>query len=263
MKKNLLLIALAFSMLSGTSQSFKERTNKGRIFASYGLNRTAYDLSKLDLKGDGYDFRLTHFDANDAITEYDFAKFNSKLGFFITNNISVSVGYDVFTYKAYTRGNKRLVKIGGYINWGDYAGDYETNQDIVEPSPEFIKYEYTKLEYINLNIEINDDFWVSKNGKLAWSYYFGLGGGAILTQSEVSLFELPSSSKENGLSGYGGNASMGTRLHLGPVFLEVGGKAGYMKNSEIVSDEFGGLAEHSFLFASGIASVGLSFNLSK
>jgi hypothetical protein len=260
MKKNLLLITLAFSFISANAQDFKERTNKGRIYASYGLNRTSYDLSNLKLKGDGYNFSLTHFDANDGFSEYDFAKFNAKLGFFITEHLSISVGYDNFTYKSF---NNKLVKIGGNINWGEYAADYKTNEDVIRMKDAFLSYEYTKLEYINLNLEVNDDFWVSKNGKSAWSYYFGIGGGVILTQSQVSLFKLPSSVKENGMTGFGGNASFGTRFYLGPVFLELGGKAGYMKSKNVVSDEFGGLAEHDFMFASGIASIGLSFNLTK
>lgn len=262
MKKNLLLIALAFSFVSANAQDFKERTNKGRIYASYGLNRTAYDLSTLHAVGDGYDFSLTHFDANDGFSEYDFAKFNGKLGYFITEHLSIAIGYDNFTYRQI---NNRRVKIGGSITdtTGGFNAEYQSNQDLIKTSADFMTYEYSVLNYINLNLEIHDDFWVSKNGKFAWSYYFGLGGGIVMTESTVSLFGEAPTTKENGMNGYGGNASFGTKFHLGPVFLDLGGKAGYIKTEDVATDGGTGVANHSFLFASGIASIGLSFNLSK
>lgn len=262
MKKNLLLIALAFSFVAGNAQDFKERKNKGRIFASYGLNRTAYDLSTLKMQGEGYDFDLTHFDANDGFSEYDFAKFNGKLGYFITEHLAIVLGYDNFTYKAI---NNRLVKIGGEISdtTGGFDAEYFSNLDVIRTNSDFMTYEYSKMNYINLNLEIHDDFWVSKSGKLAWSYYFGLGGGIVLTESAVSLFGQEPTTAENGMNGYGGNASFGTKLHLGPVFLDLGGKAGYIKTKDVVADGADGTADHNFLFASGIASIGVSFNLSK
>lgn len=76
MKDNLLLIVFSLSFLYANAQDTTERTNKGRIYASYGLSRNTYDLSTLKMSGDGYDFSLTHFDANDGFSEYDFAKFN-------------------------------------------------------------------------------------------------------------------------------------------------------------------------------------------
>jgi hypothetical protein len=262
MKKNLLLIALAFSFISANAQDFKERTNKGRIYASYGLSRTSYDLSTLKISGDGYDFSLTHFDANDGFSEYDFAKFNGKLGYFITEHLSIALGYDNFNYKAV---NKRLVKIGGTITdtTGGFDAAYQTNQDVIRTNSDFITYEYSKLSYINLNLEVHDDFWVSKNGKFAWSYYFGLGGGIVMSESTVSLFGQAAVTKDNGMNGFGANASFGTKFYFGPVFLDLGGKAGYIKTKDVATDGASGIANHNFLFASGIASIGVSFNLSK
>ena len=68
---------------------------------------------------------------------------------------------------------------------------------------------------------------------------------------------------DNGMSGYAGNASYDTRFHMGPLFLDLGSKAGYMRTKEVAIDAADGKADHTFIFASGIASVGLSFNLSK
>ncbi len=254
--KKLLFIALIFSFATAGAQDFKERGNKGRIYLAYGLNRTSYDLSTLKMKGDGYDFALTHFDANDGFTEYDFAKFNGKIGFFITEHLSLSLGYDNFKYKQI---DKRLVKIGGTIeDSSQFGATYYENQDVIRTSDDFITYAYTSMTYINLNLEVNDDFWVSKNGKFAWSYYFGLGGGILMSESETSLFGGEVVTNDNGMNGFGGNASFGTRFHLGPVFLEVGGKAGYMRTKEVKMPR-NGMADHTFLFASGIGSVGLSF----
>jgi hypothetical protein len=264
-------MALIFSFATAKAQDFKERDNKARIYLAYGLNRTGYDLSNLKLEGKGYDFNLTHFNANDGFENLDFATFNAKLGFFITKNISVSVGYDNFTYKQI---DKRLVKIGGTIDENSqFGGTYFLNQDVIKTSDDFIQYSYSKLSYINLNLEINDDFWVSKNGKFAWSYYFGLGGGVLLSESEILLFGADKAttstegitiaaepvSTNNGLSGFGGNGSFGTRFHFGPVFLDLGGKAGYMRNKDVATDANGGVADHTFLFATGIGSLGLSF----
>lgn len=262
MRTKLLLLALSITFGTANAQDFKERKNKNRIYFSYGLNRTAYDLSTLQMKGEGYDFSLTHFDANDGFSEYDFGKFNGKLGFFLTENLSISLGYDNFTYKNI---DNRMVKINGEIEGGSFGANYEENQDVIRTSQDFLQYSYTKLSYINLNVEINDDFWVSKNGKLAWSYYFGLGGGILMSESEVLLFgkDQPADAApvttNNGMNGFAGNASFGTRMYLGPVFLDLGGKAGYMRSKEVQIDEKDGMADHTFVFVSGIASVGLSF----
>ncbi|MEN8928441.1 MAG: hypothetical protein ABF258_10295 [Flavobacteriales bacterium] len=262
MKKNLLLIALAFSFAGANAQDFAERTNKGRIFASFGLNRTAYDLSNLKMNGEGYDVELTHFDADDGYTDLDFSKFNGKLGYFITENLAIVLGYDNFSYQNI---DKRLVKIGGSISdtTGGFVADYETNQDVIRTSSDFMTYGYSNMSYINLNLEIHDDFWVSKNGKFAWSYYFGLGGGVVMTESTVSLFGQDEVTTSNGMNGFGGNASFGTKFYMGPVFLDFGGKAGYISTSDVAMDADGGVADHNFMFATGIASIGVAFNLSK
>lgn len=260
MRNKLLLIALAFSFVSASAQDFAERKNKGRIYASYGLNRSSFDLSTLKMKGSTYDFSLIHFDATDAHDGLDFAKFSGKLGFFITERLSISVGYDNLTYSAK---NNRLVKIGGTIDTGEYAATYYEQADVIRTKEEFLTYEYTSLNYLNLNLEINDDFWVSKNGKIAWSYYFGLGGGVLMTESKVALFGGAPITTDNGMNGFGGNASFGTRLYLGPLFLDFGGKAGYMKTKEVALDKANGMADHTFIFATGIASAGLSFRFGK
>ena len=128
-----------------------------------------------------------------------------------------------------------------------------------------MKDSYINLSYINLNIEINDDFLGYANGKLAWSYNFGLGGVILMSESEVLLFgrdQLPDTSPvttKNGMNGFAGNALFGTRMYLGPVFLDLAGKAGYMRSKDVKIDEKNGMAVHTFVFVSGIASVGLSF----
>ncbi|MEZ7902077.1 MAG: hypothetical protein QMC21_00435 [Flavobacteriales bacterium] len=261
MKNNLLLIALSFSFLYTNAQDTTERTNKGRIYASYGLSRTTYDLSTLKMSGDGYDFSLTHFDANDGFSEYDFAKFNGKIGYFFSEHFSIALGFDNFSYKAI---DKRLVKIGGVISdtTGGYEAEYQSNEDVIRTNSDFITFEYFKLNYINLNLEVHDNFWVSKNTKFAWSYYFGLGAGIVITESTVSLFGQDAVTKNNGMNGFGANASFGTKFYLGPVYLDLGGKAGYIKTKDVSTGGIG-TADHNFMFTSGIASIGVSFNLSK
>jgi len=255
MKKNILLIVLAFSFVTAGAQTV-ERGNKHRLFASYGLNRTAYDLSTLELKGGAYDFNMQHFDANDGHTEIDLAKFNGELGFYFWDNVSISVGYDNMSYKMF---HNKLVKINGTIDTGAYAATYYANQgDVIRSTTDFLSYEYSKLSYINLNIAINDDFWVSKNGKLAWSYYFGVGGGVLMNETKVGLFGGTAVTTDNGMSGWGGNASFGTRFHLGPVFLQMGAKTGYMELTDVAVDAASGLGSHNFIFASAIGSLGLS-----
>lgn len=68
--------------------------------------------------------------------------------------------------------------------------------------------------------------------------------------------------KNNGMNGFGGNASFGTKFYLGPVYLGLGGKAGYIKTKDVSTGGIG-TANHNFMFTSGIASIGVSFNLSK
>ena len=71
-------------------------------------------------------------------------------GFFITEKLSIEVGYDNFTYSAF---DEKVVKIGGTIDTGDFAANYNTHEDVIRATPDFMTFEYTKLNYINLYIK--------------------------------------------------------------------------------------------------------------
>lgn len=263
MKRNFLVLALltlgmVFTSNAQEDSPFKERKNKGRVFLTYGLNRTTYDLSTLSLTGNGYDFKLHNFRANDNFSKPDFALFNAKLGIFLGEKMSLSLGFDQMKY--HVRGND-LSPISGSIDSGAYAGQYYKSQDQIRMTNDLIKYDYSKLSYASLNFDVNDDFTVSKGGKSAWSYFFGIGGGVLLSESSVALFgDSTLTEGSNGLSGFAGNFNFGTRLHLfNFIFFELAGKAGYATLKDIPLDATGGLAKHNFMFIEGILSVGLMF----
>ena len=120
MKKYLVsgLLCISSSLMAQNSPN-----QKGPFFAFWGYNRSAYLNSDIKFVGPGYDFTLENVVAKDAPTPlkeinkyinpalFSIPQFNFHVGYFIKDNLSVSIGWDHMKYVQL--GSKALNKIAG------------------------------------------------------------------------------------------------------------------------------------------------------
>jgi hypothetical protein len=121
--KKAFFIAL-LSLLSLTS--FSQKTNKkGSYYITWGYNRSAYANSDIRFVGPGYDFTLLNAEALDFPTPIsDFRtyvdpgllsipQFNFHAGYFIKDNLSISIGWD---HMKYVVNDFQTVRVNGFVN---------------------------------------------------------------------------------------------------------------------------------------------------
>ena len=100
MKFSPLLLLLLFCTASFAQETKKEHTNKGKIYAFWGWNRSWYTNSDIHFTGDNYDFTLNDIEATDRQTPFDLGVYfgittitipqtNLRFGCFINDKIDV------------------------------------------------------------------------------------------------------------------------------------------------------------------------------
>ena len=122
MKKIIFLLLISLISLS----SFSQQTNKkGSYYITWGYNRSTYANSDIRFVGPGYDFTLLKAQALDAPTPLSEFKtyvdpgllsipqFNFHAGYFIKDNLSISIGWD---HMKYVVTDGQTVKVNGFIN---------------------------------------------------------------------------------------------------------------------------------------------------
>ena len=103
----LIIIGSSFSMIA---QEVNPNQNKqGDFFVYWGWNRSAYTNSDIRFYGDNYDFTIDNAVARDRQTPfsaYDYfnptritiPQFNARVGYFVTDRYSISIGSDHMKY---------------------------------------------------------------------------------------------------------------------------------------------------------------------
>lgn len=224
--KKALFIAL-FSLFSLTS--FSQQTNKkGSYYITWGYNRSCYANSDIRFVGPGYDFTLLNAKALDFPTPIrDFKtyvnpellsipQFNFHAGYFIKDNLSISIGWD---HMKYVVTDDQIVRVTGFINPQTstpaisvnpaYVGTF--NQTPLELDPdEFVHLEHTDgYNYASIEIEHYKSLFQSKKSRFAIDWIRGVGIGALVPRSDVHVFGV---GKNNYWNLAGGGASLKTGL---------------------------------------------------
>jgi hypothetical protein len=224
--KKALFIAL-FSLFS--LSSFSQQTNKkGSYYITWGYNRSSYANSDIRFVGPGYDFTLLNAKALDFPTPIrDFKtyinpellsipQFNFHAGYFIKDNLSISIGWD---HMKYVVTDDQIVRVTGFINPQTstpaitvnpaYVGTF--NQTPLELDPdEFVHLEHTDgYNYASIEIEHYKSLFQSKKSRFAIDWIRGVGIGALVPRSDVHVFGV---GKNNYWNLAGGGASLKTGL---------------------------------------------------
>jgi len=256
---------------------------KGSYYAFWGYNRSDYPSSDIHFTGNGYDFTLDNVVAVDAPTPFDGFKtyfnpslfsipqFNLHAGYFIKDNLSISIGWD---HMKYVMVPDQALRISGNISPKvsspaqtvnpSYVGTYN-NTPFTVVSKDFLQYEHTDgFNYASVEVEHYVPIWNPGVGKIELAWMNGAGLGLLVPRSDVRLFTLGRNNYWN-LAGAGASLKTGLRLNLTKLlFFEAAFKGGYTNLWDVhTTGQVGDHAEQSIWFGEVYGALGFSFGRKK
>ena len=276
MKNRFTFIIFLFFSLSLFSQEKKveKESNKGKMYIYWGWNRANYSNSDIRFTGNNYDFTLQNVSARDRITPFTLdylhptkitlPQTNLRIGYFLSNNYTVSIGVDHMKYvvDAY-----QTVNINGEINAGTpFDGIYNNNN--VRLTHDFLQFEHTDgLNYVNVEIKRFDDIshligMTNKNFQL--NITEGIGAGLLFPRTNSKLFN-QERWDEFHVSGWGVSAGVGLNLTFFKYFfVQSDLKYGYINMPNIrTTQNASDKASQSFTFFEKTLVFGAKFQLHK
>lgn len=275
------IFSLLFALqLSAQNTVLKKYTssNKGKFFISWGGNRESYSKSDITFKGNDYRFTIKDVSAHDKPkgwhidyinpTRITIPQTNIKLGYFISDHYSVSIGVD---HMKYVMNRNKTKTLDGFINLPDneagsvYNGVYNNESFFV--SEEFLKFEHTNgLNYIYSEFARYDDissiFNIHDTDKIQINITEGVGGGVLYPKSNTTLLS-KDRYDEFHLAGYGLSANVGLNFTFCKhFFIQTDLKGGYINMNDIrtTSDASESASQH-FWFLQRVVSLGGIFRI--
>ena len=238
-------------------------TNKaGSWFAFHGWNHAAYTNSDITFSGDTYGFTLHDVQASDRQTDFGpiyiysptSPQTNVRLGYYFTDNHSVSFGLD---HMKYVMSRLQTVAVEGttYTNVDYTAGDSIYLEG-------FLAYEHTDgLNYWNLNYEYTQAVWESADKTQAFSLFVGPGIAFLTPRTNVTLQGYKTRNDQFQLSGFGFDAHVGLQYDfLTTWFFRAEVKRGFISLPWVsTTKDASDTASQSFGFVESIYSIGLRF----
>lgn len=278
------ILCIGFTILCTIAHGQTEQTlkytasNKGKFFVSWGGNRGAYSKSDIRFKGDDYDFTISDATAKDKPKGWhiDYVnparmtipQTNAKLGYFISDHYTVSLGLD---HMKYVMNRNRDRTVNGYIGLPEsdagsiYNGDF--NNESVFISEDLLKFEHTDgLNYIYTEIARYDDissiFGINNTDIFQVNLTEGIGGGFLFPKTNTTLLQKEKYDQFH-VSGYGLSANLGLNLTFFKYFfVQLNAKGGYINMNDIrTTDSTSDHAEQSFYFFQRVVSFGGIFRL--
>ncbi|WP_231625578.1 hypothetical protein [Pedobacter sp. R20-19] len=206
----------------------RNSSRKGDFYFHWGYNHSWYGKSDIQFQGPNYDFTLKDVVAHDRQSKlsWDYLnpglitvpQYNIRVGYFIKDNYSVSIGWD---HMKYVMDIPQTVAVTGYIGanitpentpTGALAGTY--NGQSINVKESMLTFEHTDgFNYANVEVERYDDIWVAPGGNTSLTLETGLGGGLIVPRSDVRLFGLGRNNHWN-VAGYGVSAKVGLKFYV-------------------------------------------------
>ncbi len=247
--------------------------NKGKFFISWGGNRETFTKSNVNFRGDNYNFTVEDMQAHDKgkgyhidyinPTRMTIPQTNFRLGYFVNDNWSVSVGWD---HMKYVMTQYQIANVTGYIG-GHPPFDGVYNQTPVLMSENFLTYEHTDgLNYINTEVARHDDisalFGIENTDKIQINLIEGVGAGVLYPKTNTMLMGQPRHDEFH-ISGYGTSVKAALNITFLKYFYVKGEmKAGYINLTDVRTTYDGNdRASQHFLFLQRILAVGGIFKL--
>lgn len=281
MKKNILVLAiLLFSTLTVLGQQNKKFSkknkvvNKGKFFVYWGWNWSSYTDSDIRFKGKDYDFTLSDVKAQDRPTKFSVNNYfnpgnitipqnNYRIGYFFKENYTISIGVD---HMKYVVNNDQNVTINGNINIGNAKYDGTYNNQNIQLTEDFLRFEHTDgLNYVNVEVKRFDniDHWFGLDLKnLQINLTEGIGVGGLYPRTDTSL--LGKERHDNfHLSGWGVSVGAGLNItFLKHFYIQSDYKIGYINMPDIkTSLSSADSASQSFYFFENNILIGGRFRI--
>ena len=253
-------------------------TNKGKFFVSWGGNRAAYSKSDITFKGEDYEFTIKNATAHDKPkgwhidyinpSRITIPQTNFKLGYFISDHYTISIGVDHMKY-IMDRNKNRVVD--GYIDLPSddlgsiFNGVYDQQNFLV--SEDFLQFEHTDgLNYVHAEIARYDDisslFNIQNTDKFQINITEGIGAGIIYPKTNTTLLH-KERYDEFHVSGYGVSATAGLNLTFFKHFFIQGNlRGGYINIGDIrTTHNPRESASQHFFYGESIFSLGGIFRI--
>ena len=256
------------------------RKNKGRLFVTYGYNRSVFGKSNLHMSGPGYDFTIHQMAAADVPTPFNsyelshtyinplnftVPQFNFHVGWFFKENWSISLGWD---HMKYVMRQNQTAQLTGHIDsqvsdlrlaTGSYAGTYSDTPVVL--APDFLTFRHTNgFNYASIELENYKLIWTNRKGKLGIRRLLGGGAGAMINRTIVTFFGKPQDNLWN-FAGYGVSAKAGLQLDFSKHFyIEGNVKTGYTNLPNIrTTGERSDKANQAITYLEGQVVLGYRF----
>ena len=273
-----IFLVLPFFLFAQNSNKIHK---KGSFYVHWGYNRSNYANSDIRFAGPGYDFTLAKVQATDMPTPFDgfttyfnptlfsIPQFNFHGGFFLKDNLSISIGWD---HMKYVMAPDQNANISGYISNQvsepsisvnpNYAKQYSPNTPFNINSSDFLQFEHTDgFNYASVELEHYLPVWKAKKGFFQLDWINGGGLGLMIPRSDVRLFTLGKNNLWN-IAGAGASLKSGLRLNLTKIlFLETTVKGGYTNLWDIrTTGRSVDHAEQSIWFGEFYGALGFNIN---
>jgi hypothetical protein len=245
-------------------------SRKGQAYVYWGYNRASYLRSYIHFKGEDYDFILKNASATDMPSKFDpnvyfnfknfsIPQFNARVGYFLTDQLSVSLGWDHMKYRLTPT---QAVIIDGYIDSVAYAGKpyvgQFNNQEILYTT-DFMDFHHSNgFNFVRAAAEYRSPIWKSKSNQVGLYSWCGVGLGVFLPWTDFTFY---GERHLNWLhvAGWGASVSSGVKLEVGKhFFAQIGAQFGRSFLGDILlEDEGSARAQQSITFLERSWSVGL------
>lgn len=281
MKTNFSLLLLVLLVLSihtyAQNDSIKKEIytthNKGKFTVSWGGNRDKFTESDIRFKGDDYNFIIDNAVAHDkpkgwhvdyinpgAMTK---PQTNFKLGYFITDKYSISIGED---HMKYVLTQNQTANLTGTIEGNPpFNGIYNNTPTVL--TEDFLMFEHTDgLNYIYSEIARQDDisqwFGIKNTDKFQVNINEGLGIGVLYPKTNTTLMGKERHDDYH-VSGYGTSIKAGINLTIFKYFTIEGVlKGGYINMQDIrTTASASDSASQHFFFGETIIAFGGIFRV--
>jgi len=243
---------------------------KGQFYFYWGYNRAWFSTSDLSISGPLYDFTLLDIRAEDRPTPFSFGdyfsikrisipQFNYRLGFYLNDHFSLSIGHD---HMKYVMVQDQVVEIDGNIEneaSAEYGGTYSTYP--VKLTSDFLKFEHTDgLNVVSFDFDYVFNLFRIFNDKLGVNINSGLGGGWMVPRSDVRIFGYGINNDYH-VAGFAVTAKSGLEITAGKyIFIRSDLKTGYINMRQIfINNEAPERASQHFYFLESYTVAGAYF----
>ncbi|WP_281239414.1 hypothetical protein [Flavobacterium praedii] len=247
--------------------------NKGKFTVSWGGNREKYTKSDITFKGDNYLFTVEDAVAHDKpkgwhidyITpgQMTIPQTNFKLGYFITDKYSISIGVD---HMKYVMTQNQTANLSGEINYpasqlsSQFNGIYSNSPTVM--TEDFLMFEHTDgLNYVYSEFARQDDisnlFGIKNTDKFQININEGIGLGLLYPKTNTTLMGQARHDAFH-VSGFGTSLKAGINFVLFKYFTIEGNlKGGYINMPDIrTTQSTSDSAKQHFFFVETIVAFG-------